>query len=367
MNRNGDEKRPMLITGAGGFLGQALLERLCRRPRPLWLLCRPSSLEKLRHVLERFPQGNFRVITGDIEQPDLALSESDRREIRSRVGEIFHLAAHYDLSAGQEESFRGNLEGTRNVLALAESLERLRRLHYVSTMAVAGDYSGEFHPWDLDLGQGFHHHYGRSKFEAEKLLRQAAARLPVTVYRPGVIVGDSRSGWALKIDGPYYILRVLTALKKFPGSGRLPMIVPRETNSYFHLVPVDFVAEGLLALAGRADTAGGVYHLMDPHPPTFRDFYIRLLRTMGFGGPLISRPVSRLMRLLCRPRLWPMTRRALALAGMPAEMLPHFLYTTTYETDSTLKLLEPAGIRCPPFEQVLPVLVEYFEKKMMTG
>jgi len=363
-----DEKKDaVLITGAGGFLGQALMERLCLRPRSLWLLCRPGSMEKLKKILEKFPRGSFRLIPGDIVKPDLGLSERDGAEVRKRVKEIFHLAALYHLSAGEEEAFCANVEGTRRVLELAESIPGLRRLHYVSTMAVAGDYSGEFRPEDLDLGQNFHHHYGRSKFEAERQVRSARERIPITIYRPGVIMGDSRTGWALKTDGPYYVFRALANFRKIPGARRLPLFVPREKNSYFHLVPVDFVADALLALAERSDTAGSTFHLMDPAPPTFRDFYIATLRALGFEGPLIPRPVSRLMRLLCRPGLWPLTRRVMSLAGMPAEMLPHFLYTTTYETASTVKLLQPAGISCPSFERVLPVVVEYFEKNMLSG
>jgi thioester reductase-like protein len=363
-----DEKKDaVLITGAGGFLGQALLERMYHWPRPLWLLCRPGSVEKLKKILEKFPGGNFRIICGDIEQPGLGLSEPDRAEIRKGVTDIFHLAARYHLSAGEEEAFRANLEGTRRVLELAQSIGRLRRLHYVSTMAVAGDYAGQFRPEDLDLGQNFHHHYGRSKFEAERLVRSAREKIPITIYRPGVIMGDSRTGWALKIDGPYYVFRALANFRKIPGARRLPMFVPREKNSCFHLVAVDFVADALLALGESPDTVGSTFHLMDPAPPTFRDFYIATLRSLGFEGPLIPRPLSRLIRLMCRPGVWPLTRRVMSLAGMPAEMLPHFLYTTTYETDSTMKLLGAAGISCPPFERVLPVVVEYFEKNMLPG
>ncbi len=358
---------PIFITGSGGFIGHALLQRLCRQPRPLWLLCRPASQQKLKSRLEGLENGNFRIISGDIEQENLGLSPADLDEVLQEAEEIFHLAALYDLSASEERTRAVNVEGTGRVLDLAGRARRLRRLHYVSTMAVAGDFPGLFSEDDLDAGQAFDHAYGRTKFEAERMVRQATDRLPVSIYRPGVVMGDSRTGWAEKIDGPYFVFAALTRLRRLPLITRMPMIVPREQNSFFHLVPVDYVVEGMLALAARPDTVGRTFHLMDPSPPSFRQFYMSTLKLMGFRGPFVSRPVSRLLALLRHRRLWPYTRRALSWAGMPAEMLAHFSYTTTYDTRLAERELAAAGVRCPPFERILPVIIDYFERQMARG
>jgi thioester reductase-like protein len=256
-----------------------------------------------------------------------------------------------------------NVDGTRRILDLAAGLPQLEGFHFVSTLAVAGDYPGHFSEEDLDLGQSFDHAYGKSKYQAEKLVKESG--LPATVYRPGVVVGDSRTGEMDKVDGPYYLFNVLHGLRRFPAVRRMPMIVPREENTFFHVVPVDFVAAGMVELAERTAQPGKTYHLMDPHPLTYRDFYSSTLKAMGFTGPQIKRPLSRLVKLLTSKAFWPATQKAGRRFGMPAEMLAHFNYTTTYSTDNTRSDLQGSGISCPPVPEYLETIIAYFEHNLV--
>ena len=150
----------------------------------------------------------------------------------------------YDLAVTREIGMKVNVEGTRHVVRFLAECKRLERLHYVSTCYVSGTATGVFRESDLDLGQSFKNHYEETKFLAE--VEVAKSGLPITVYRPSIVVGDSRTGETGKFDGPYF---TLTAMEKLPspgvfikiGSGRNPA----------NVVPVDFVTEALLAITPR--------------------------------------------------------------------------------------------------------------------
>ncbi len=353
-----------LVTGATGLIGSRLTRSLLERGRRLALLCRPASTRRLDSWLDRLPAGidRPRVVIGDLEQPLLGLTSEDLTWLRAEATEVFHLGAAYSLSMDAEQAQRTNVGGTRNVLELAASLPRLSRFHHVSSMVVSGDFTGTYGESDFDLGQGFFHAYGQSKFDSEKLVRDSG--LPATVYRPGAVVGDSRTGEMDKIDGPYFAFAALHALRKLPGVTRLPMIVPRGDEVKFHIVPVDYVVAALDHLAALPADGLKTYHLTDPAPVSFRQFYLATLEAMGFSGPTIARPVQRLARLLLRPGLWPITRRAGRAMGMPAEMLGHLLYAVHYDTARASADLAGSPISCPSILEILPTLVDYYERHL---
>jgi len=357
----------ILITGATGFIGRRLALTLAERGHWLWLLCRPRSVGRLAPLLHKLPAGAKRpeVIEGDLRHEDLGISAVDRKKLGRSIKQVYHVAAGYDLGMPEDVAMTTNAEGTRRMLDLAADLPGLSRFHFVSTMAVAGNYDDTFGEKSLDVGQGFDHAYGRSKFLAESFVRGETSRLPCTIYRPGVVVGDSQTGEMDKIDGPYYVFSILHQLKRLPGASRMPMIVPRDEGSYFHVVPVDFVVKALIEIGSRPESKGQTYHLMDPDPPSFREFYTETLAAMGFGGPQISRPVARLVRLLKSRPFWPLARAASRAAGIPAELMCHYLYTTRYDTTNTEKHLTGSDITCPRFKDYLPVLTDYFERNMI--
>ena len=343
------------------------MEELWRRQRHLLLLCRPASEARLRHKLARLGvefDERIEVIGGDITRENLGLSPRLLERLQWQVAEVFHLAAAYRLDMGPDEARQVNVEGTRNLLELAARLPGLRRFHHVSTMAVAGDFSGVYGEDDFDVGQDFAHAYGRSKFSAEGLVRQAGRRLPVTIYRPGVVVGDSRTGSIDKLDGPYYLLRLLDRLRGLPGWRHLPMIVAREEGFLFHIVPVDYVVHGLVELAASEHSRGGTFHLMDPRPPGYAGFYRKILDIMGFRGPRLARPVTRAVRLLNRGAARGITHRVMGRLGVPPQLLAHLLYRVEYGTERARALLDPIGICCPYWQEYVPAMVRFFEQNL---
>ncbi len=354
----------VFITGAGGFIGSRLAEQIWRQQRQLVLLARPGSRSRLEKKLARFgvdPTERLEIVEGDIERPHLGLDSKVLDRLAGEVTDVFHVAAVYRLDIDEEQAQRTNVEGTRNVIEFCRELPRLLRLNHVSTLAVAGDFQGHYKEFDFDVGQGFDHAYGLSKFRSEALVRQASKSLPVTVYRPGIVVGDSRTGSIDKIDGPYYAIALLLKLRSLPGARRMPMIVPREEGIYFHIVPVDYVVRAMVELSGLDQAAGKTFHLMDPEPPTFSQFYNQVLGLMGFEGRRFSRPLTRTIKLLLRGPS-SILRRSMSALGMPAELLAHLTYRITYDTSEARQLLLPRDVVCPRYETYLPKLVAFLEQ-----
>ena len=203
-----------LFTGFPGFLGAALLPRLLERSPNLSARClvQRRYMAVARQQIDRIEvahaglRDRIEVVEGDIAGPGLGL----KAEHLEGVVEVWHLAAVYDLSVDAALAHRVNVEGTRNVLELCAALPGLERLHYVSTCYVSGRHAGPFGETDLDVGQRFSNHYEETKFLAEVAVAEhRAAGLPVTVYRPAVVVGDSVTGETQKYDGPYYALQLI--------------------------------------------------------------------------------------------------------------------------------------------------------------
>jgi nucleoside-diphosphate-sugar epimerase len=169
---------------------------------------------------------------------------------------VIHCAASVSFSLGLAESRRVNVEGTGRMVDLAERCaergDGLERLSCVSTAYVAGAHRGDFGESDLDLGQGFRNPYERSKFEAERLLRERAAGLPLQVLRPSIIVGDSRTGWTSSFNVLYPPLRAF-------AHGAIPAL-PARRGSPVDVVPVDYVADSVERLAREGED--GTYHLV---------------------------------------------------------------------------------------------------------
>lgn len=290
----------VLLTGATGFVGQELLDRLLDRgDRDVHALVRADDDEGAAARLPGHERLN--AWAADIERPGLGLDARRTDALAERVSTVIHCAASVSFSLGLEESRRVNVEGTGRMAELAERCagggDGLERLSYVSTAYVAGAHRGAFAETDLDVGQDFRNPYERSKFEAEQLLRERAAGLPLQVLRPSIVVGDSRTGWTSSFNVLYPPLRAF-------AHGKMPAL-PARRRSPVDVVPVDYVADSVDRLsregpdgtfhlvAGRnATTVGRLMELASrrferPAPPVFPPFLYRrvvqpvLLKGMG--------------------------------------------------------------------------------------
>src|SRR5437016_3153280 len=245
--------KTVFFTGFPGFLGSELLPRILKRSPEATALClvqpkfAPLARERARPLGDR-----VRIVEGDITAPlDVPIGD---------VSEVFHLAAIYDLSVSRERGLKINVEGTRHVLDFAERCRSLQRFHYVSTCYVSGRHQGLFREDDLDVGQRFNNFYEETKFLAEVEVRSRS--LPVTIYRPSVVVGDSRSGETQKFDGPYYVIQWIL---RQPAVAFLP-VVGRPSRYRFNVVPRDFIIEAMDRLSALGQSK--CYQLADPSPMT---------------------------------------------------------------------------------------------------
>jgi len=295
----------VLFTGFPGFLGSALLERvLDRGDGPVACLVQPEYLEEARGRARAIVSGRdgdrdesgsagsdrneagsdgsdraVHLYSGDITEPDLGLGGAlDDDGSLSSVREIYHLAAVYDLGVDPALAEAVNVRGTEHVLDAAERLD-VDRFHYVSTCYVSGRYDGVFTETDLREGQSFNNHYEATKHRAEVAVRERMAKgFPAIVYRPSIVVGDSRTGETDKLDGPYNLLRLLLAQ---PRALSVLLGLPNSGRTEMNVVPRDFVVDAMAALSDHEGAVGETYQLCDPDPLCVPEFVDALADAAG--------------------------------------------------------------------------------------
>src|SRR5215211_1066 len=209
------DRETLFITGFPGFIANRLLERLARKECDFILLVQPSLRARAVEEIARIAQlsgksvDDFRMVEGDISAPGLALSAAELDLVQQQTTRVFHLAAVYDLAVPQDLAMRVNAGGTRNVVALARKIRGLRQFHHVSTCYVAGKREGVILETELRHDSGYRNFYEESKNLAEQEVDSAKDDLPVTIHRPAVVCGDSRTGETGKYDGVYYLIQYL--------------------------------------------------------------------------------------------------------------------------------------------------------------
>jgi thioester reductase-like protein len=336
--------RTILVTGFPGFLAGRLVPRLTEHGRVVALV-EPRMLDRARALA---PDG-VTVQAGDITDPRLGLDRAAYDRLAAELTEIHHLAAVYDLAVGAELAERVNVAGTQHVIDLARRAPRLDRHHYVSTAYVAGLRSGLVLESELAEHQAFKNHYESTKFAAEVLVRNAADEVPTTIYRPAIVVGDSRTGETAKFDGPYYMLRTIQATR-----GPLPQI-GRE-DSLFNVVPVDFVLDAITACVGDDGAVGRTLHLVDPEPLSSAEVFRTLAREFDGRTPSFRMPPGVLDRSLKYKRV-----RAY-YGGTPRESIRYLNHPVRFDVTQAAEVLGRHGLRCPRFPEYVGPMVRFFRE-----
>src|SRR5271154_4346203 len=257
------------VTGATGFIGRRLIELLLdKRQGKVYVLVRAGSTGRRDDLIERWgallgvaAAKRVQPGIGDLRRPLLGVEAEQTAELRGKIEHFFHLAAIYDMTAPAEQNTATNVGGTTHAVELARALE-VKRLHHVSSIAVAGEYKGRFEEEMFDEGQKLPSPYHRTKFESERIVREQPY-VPWRVYRPGIVVGDSKTGEMDKIDGPYYFFKAIQRMRQLlPEWAPLVGIDLGRTN----VVPVDWVAAALEHIAHEPDLDGRAFHLTAPRP-----------------------------------------------------------------------------------------------------
>ena len=343
----------IFLTGFPGFIASRLLRRLAREGARFLLLVQPAFADRAQEELVSVAGQSGRLISdfvllpGDITKPNLGLSPADLHTARSQSTILFHLAAIYDLAVARDLGLSVNLEGTRNVNNFARSLPGLRRYHYVSTCYVAGKRTGRILEQQLRHEAGFRNYYEETKYLAELEVEALKAELPVTIHRPAVVCGDSRSGETAKYDGIYYLIRYLL---KWPAALSTCNIGNNEVA--LNLVPVDFVVEAMATLAQDPLSVGKTLQLADPEPLTTRELFNTIVLSLGGREPRVTLPASLVEFSLMLPL-------APKVTGLPHSAVPYFFLKQTYDTAQAGELLKPHGVSCPPFASYAGTIVDF--------
>jgi nucleoside-diphosphate-sugar epimerase len=339
-----------LVTGYPGFIGKRLVHRLAARlgeDGRLVLLVQPKNALAASRDLAAAGVGAD-LIEGDVEQMHLGLSGAEFKALARDVTDVWHLAARTS-AADRTELRRVNVEGTRNVLDLASAARRLRRLNHFSTAWVAGDRVGVILEDELAAGQRFHDAYEETKFQAELLVRRAQADLPATIYRPSIVVGDSRTGEIDRFEGPYALAILLVA-----SPLAVPLPLPGDAAAPLNVVPVDFVVDAALSIAENPAGAGRTIHVVDPAPLSARRVYEMIAARAGKRLPPVSLPARVFDALLRLPVFERVSR-----LHRPA--IEHVNQLAIYNCRNLLELLDGTGIQCPPITSYLDRLIEFVQ------
>ncbi len=343
-----------LVTGFPGFIGRRLVAALLGRGSDARIVAvvEPRMLEPARGAAEGLDRDRIEVLAGDIAERRLGLGDDDYGRLLAEVRTVHHLAAIYDLAVPAEIAQRVNVEGTGNVLDLCRDAEGLERLNYVSTAYVAGDRTGVAYEHELNLGQGFKNHYESTKFQAEVWVRELMDRIPTTIYRPAIVVGDSRTGETQKFDGPYYALRFIAA----SAERRMPIANIGRGRTPFNVVPVDFIVEAMVQLAELGDAVGETVHLCDPDPLSSSEMVSLLTQLYAGRKPAYRVPPGGVAAAL---RLAPVRE---LYGGTPSQSIRYLNHPVRYDTRRATELLAESGLRCPRFPEYAPAMVEYFRR-----
>jgi thioester reductase-like protein len=347
------DRETFFITGFPGFIANRLLERLARQDCDFILLVQPSLLERARAEIARIAQATgrdvaeFQLVEGDISEPQLALSAADLELVQRQTTRMFHLAAAYDLAVPEELAMRVNAGGTRHVVELARTLPHLRQFHHVSTCYVAGKREGVILETELRHDAGYRNYYEESKYLAELEVESAKHELPITIHRPAVVCGDSRTGETGKYDGVYYLIHYLL---KWPSA--LSMINIGNHKVSLNIVPVDFVIDAMAALAFDERAIGKTLQLADPAPLTTNQLFNAIANSIDGHKSKITAPTKWVRFFLMLP---PSPR----ITGLPHHAVPYFFVKQLYDTRQSQQLLAPHSIHCPPFVTYVDRIVDF--------
>jgi len=358
------------VTGATGFIGKRLVKKLLeRKGAVVHFLIRRESADKVADLRSYWGVSAARAVPvfGDLTAKKLGVASEDVKKLKGQIDHFYHLAAVYDLGADEETQVAVNIEGTRNTVDLAKAIDA-GHFHHVSSIAAAGLYEGVFREDMFEEAEGLDHPYFQTKHESEKIVRQDC-KVPWTVYRPAMVVGDSTTGEMDKIDGPYYFFKLIQRLRQL-----LPPWMPTVglEGGRVNIVPVDFVVNALNVISHQQSIAKKCFHLVDPvgyrvgdvldifsraaHAPRMNLFINAAL--LGF----IPKGIKKSLMAMAPVRR--VRNAVMKDLGLPEDMLTFVNYPTRFDCRETLAALKGSGVTCPNLKDYAWRLWDYWERNL---
>lgn len=352
------------VTGGTGFIGNFLIPKLLDRGGNVFMLVRASSLHKVEELRQYWGAGEDQVIAveGDLKSKKLGVGNAWIKQHAGNIDHFIHLAAIYDLTADAESQRITNVQGTAEAIALSKSLKS-GCFHLVSSIAAAGLFKGTFTEDMFDEATGLDNPYFSTKHESEGLVRKEK-RMPWRIYRPGMVVGHSKTGQMEKIDGPYYFFDAIKNISKVVPEG-FPLLMTKAGN--LNIVPVDFVADAIDHLAHLPDKNHQCFFVTDPNGIRVGDLIGTLLKVSGGGNlksfdlPLLDSGSEKTAQLL--GKLSPvkkLSKQLIKRLGVPPQVMAYMNYPTLYDSVETTRILADGGVSCPAFESYVDVIWDYW-------
>ncbi|MFP4597681.1 MAG: SDR family oxidoreductase [Persicimonas sp.] len=350
------QARDILLTGFPSFMSRRLLRTIFAREPDAFvrLLVRPDFVDRATKRLENLDvdPDRYQILSGDVVALDLGLSGTEYLELIANVTDIYHIASIWYLGADKDEIYNVNVEGAKNVIDAAMEMDHLERLNHFSTAFVAGKRTGVIMEDELEEDQQFRNPYEKTKYEAELAMRQAMRHIPVSVFRPSIIVGDSETGEIDRMAGPYYLMNLIVQM---PES--VPILMPGKGDKPLNLVPVDYVCDSMHTISLQADSAAKTFHLCDPNPLSALKVFELVAREAGKRAPVGHVPYKLTKLIMKFPYLEKLTRS-------PRQFIEDFNQLTIYNSINTSQALE-GELSCPPFPSYADKLVDFIKSSGM--
>lgn len=357
------------VTGATGFIGRFLVSRLLQRKGTIHVLLRRGSKKKFDDIAGRMGWDLKRIhlVYGDLSKPRLGVAPATLKTLVGKVHHVFHLAAIYDLKADAASQHTANVEGTRHAMELAGAV-KAKCFHHTSSIAAAGLYPGVFREDMFDEAEGLDDPYFRTKHDSEGLVRRECP-VPYRIYRPGIVVGHSKTGEIDKIDGPYYFFSLIKKMRE-----TMPQWMPMLgiEGGRINLVPVDFVADAMDHIAHQRGLDGGCFHLVDPEPQRIGEI-LNLFCRAGHAPEMTLRVDARMFAFVppsirgavgALPPVKRMVGMLLRDFRIPRQMLGFIAYPTRFDCRESERALKGSGIAVPALDDYAWRLWDYWERHL---
>jgi nucleoside-diphosphate-sugar epimerase len=334
-----------------------MCEELLVGPERLFVhaVVRPLAFEEAKGVLDVLPleqRSRVNLIEGDAAAIDFGLSGAELKALAPEIDIIHHMAQVSYLGADKKLAMQVNVNGARELIEVASQCTALKNVVYYSSAQVSGDRSGMVYEDELEKRQSFRNVVEETMALGERQVRAAMGRLPITIVRPTMVVGDSQTGEVDRFDGPYFlILLIVTSPPDFP----LPL--PGRGDALLNLVPIDYVVRAVKAIGLSPRAVGRTFHIGDPSALSVKRVFELLASAGGRRGPRGFIPNNLTRALLRAPGLD-------RLAQSPRSFVEALATPVEYSFANTTEILADTDIRCPPFESYVDGLVEYVQQRL---
>jgi thioester reductase-like protein len=330
----------IFLTGSTGYIGAHVTANLLAdHSDPLNLLVRAGGPQEARERLwralqlhmdferfEDFLASRIRIFLGDITSPKFDVGEDEYARLVQSTDSVIHCAASLNRKS-EKNCLNVNLRGTLEVIQLATRARDhhgLRRFSHVSTVAVAGRRQDEMVQEDLSIDWNLSDYdpYARTKKFCEHMIRELLGGVPFTIFRPSIVLGDSRRAETNQFD----MVRAFVFLAGLP-------VLPFRPTDKIDIVPVDFVADAIATLHQKPNPGHDTYHLSSGvDSQTFAELTDALAKAQGKRAPVFA------------PRLeGPSSRIVNALAGRAGKVgglarllkvfLPYLIWNTVFDNN----------------------------------